>query len=127
MSYRSKLLDRCARLIFPNSGPRTATEWFNTSAFQPLAPDPTGQMEVFGNEGRNAVQGPGYVNWDFSAFKSIRMTESKELQFRGELFNVLNHTNFGDPQQTQTNGSFGSITSTNGDPRIGQLSLKLDF
>src|SRR5277367_5905056 len=73
----------------PNSGPRTAAEWFNTKAFQQLQPDPLGQSEVFGDEGRNVVQGPGYVHWDASAFKNIRLTESKELQFRGELFNVL--------------------------------------
>jgi hypothetical protein len=72
----------------PNSGPRTPAEWFNLSAFQQLEPDPLGRFEVFGDEGRNVVQGPGYVNWDASAFKNIRLTESKELQFRGELFNV---------------------------------------
>src|SRR5580704_3714846 len=78
----------------PNSGPRTPQQWFNVGAFQQLQPDPLGRFQVFGNEGRNVVQGPGYVNWDASAFKNIRLTESKELQFRGELFNLLNHTNF---------------------------------
>jgi hypothetical protein len=111
----------------PNSGPRTAAEWFNTSAFQRLAPDPTGQMEVFGNEGRNAVQGPGYVNWDFSAFKSIRMTESKELQFRGELFNVLNHTNFRLPvSDIASTTTFGRIQS-DVSPRVIQVALKFLF
>ena len=33
---------------------------------------PLGRFQVFGDEGRNAVEGPGYVNWDFSAFKNIR-------------------------------------------------------
>ena len=61
----------------PNSGPRTAAEWFNVNAFQQLQPDPLGRFEVFGDEGRNVVQGPGYVNWDVSAFKNIRLTESK--------------------------------------------------
>ena len=111
----------------PNSGPRTAAEWFNTSAFQRLAPDPTGQMEVFGNEGRNAVQGPGYVNWDFSAFKSIRMTESKELQFRGEVFNVLNHTNFRLPvSDIASTTTFGQIQS-DVSPRVIQVALKFLF
>ena len=40
------------------------------------------------------VEGPGYVNWDFSVFKNITVAESKRIQFRGELFNLLNHTNF---------------------------------
>ena len=42
----------------PNSGPRSVAEWFNTSAFQQLQPDPLGRFEVFGDEGRNAVEGP---------------------------------------------------------------------
>jgi hypothetical protein len=42
----------------PNSGPHTAAEWFNVSAFQQLQPDPLGRFEAFGDEGRNAVQGP---------------------------------------------------------------------
>jgi hypothetical protein len=113
----------------PNSGPRTPQEWFNIKAFQQLQPDPLGRLEVFGNEGRNVVQGPGYVNWDASAFKNIRLTESKELQFRGELFNVLNHTNFrlpvSDIEDIQT-GTFGQIQS-DVSPRVIQVALKFLF
>jgi outer membrane receptor protein involved in Fe transport len=110
----------------PNSGPRTAAEWFNVSAFQQLEPDPQGRFEVFGNEGRNAVQGPGYVNWDLSAFKNIRLTESKELQFRGELFNVLNHTNFRLPVSDIESPTFGQIQS-DVSPRVIQVALKFLF
>jgi hypothetical protein len=110
----------------PNSGPRTAAEWFNVSAFQQLQPDPLGRFEVFGNEGRNAVQGPGYVNWDLSAFKNIRLTESKELQFRGELFNVLNHTNFRLPVSDIESSTFGQIQSDIS-PRVIQVALKFLF
>jgi len=110
----------------PNSGPRTAAEWFNVSAFQQLQPDPLGRFEVFGNEGRNAVQGPGYVNWDASAFKNIRLTESKELQFRGELFNLLNHTNFRLPVSDVEAPTFGQIQS-DVSPRVIQVALKFLF
>jgi len=110
----------------PNSGPHTAAEWFNVSAFQQLAPDPLGRFEVFGNEGRNSVQGPGYVNWDFSAFKNIRLAESKELQFRGELFNVLNHTNFRLPVSDIESPTFGQIQS-DVSPRVIQVALKFLF
>jgi outer membrane receptor protein involved in Fe transport len=110
----------------PNSGPRTAAQWFNVSAFQRLQPDPTGQVQVFGNEGRNAVEGPGYVNWDFSAFKNIRLTESKEFQFRGELFNVLNHTNFRLPVSDIESPTFGQIQS-DVSPRVIQVALKFLF
>jgi outer membrane receptor protein involved in Fe transport len=110
----------------PNSGPRTPQEWFNVSAFQQLQPDPLGRFEVFGNEGRNVVQGPGYVNWDASAFKNIRLTESEELQFRGELFNLLNHTNFRLPVSDIESPTFGQIQSDVG-PRVIQVALKFLF
>jgi hypothetical protein len=110
----------------PNSGPRTVAEWFNVSAFQKLQPDPLGRFEVFGDEGRNAVEGPGYVDWDFSAFKNIPLTESKELQLRGELFNFLNHTNFRLPVSDIESPTFGQIQSDVG-PRVIQVALKFLF
>jgi hypothetical protein len=110
----------------PNSGPRTPQEWFNVKAFQQLQPDALGRFEVFGDEGRNAVQGPGYVNWDFSAFKNIRLAESKELQFRGELFNLLNHTNFRLPVSDIESPTFGQIQSDIS-PRVIQVALKFLF
>ena len=110
----------------PNSGPRTAQEWFNVNAFQQLQPDPQGRFEVFGNEGRNAVLGPGYVDWDFSAFKNIALTESKELQLRGELFNFLNHTNFRLPVSDIESPTFGQVQS-DVSPRVIQVALKFLF
>jgi Carboxypeptidase regulatory-like domain len=110
----------------PNSGPHTAAQWFNTSAFQPLQPDPQGRFAVYGNEGRNVVRGPGYVNWDFSALKNIRLTETKQLQFRGELFNVLNHTNFRLPVSDIESPTFGQIQS-DVSPRVIQVALKFLF
>jgi outer membrane receptor protein involved in Fe transport len=110
----------------PNSGPRTPQEWFNVGAFQKNEPDPLGRYEVFGDEGRNIVQGPGYVNWDASAFRNIRLTESKELQFRGELFNLLNHTNFRLPVSDIESPTFGQIQS-DVSPRVIQVALKFLF
>jgi hypothetical protein len=110
----------------PNSGPRTPKEWFNVGAFQQLQPDPLGRFEVFGNEGRNAVLGPGYVNWDFSALKNIQLTESKQLQFRGELFNILNHTNFRLPVSDIESPTFGQVQS-DVSPRVIQVALKFLF
>ena len=112
----------------PNSGPHTAAQWFNVNAFQRITQDPNSPVQQFGNEGRNAVQGPGYVNWDFSAFKNIRLTESKEVQFRGELFNVLNHTNFRLPVSdiSAPSTAFGHIQS-DVSPRVIQVALKFLF
>lgn len=110
----------------PNSGPRTAAEWFNVSAFQKITQDPNSPVEQFGDEGRNAVQGPGYVNWDFSAFKNIRLTEAKEFQIRGEFFNVLNHTNFRLPVSDIESPTFGQIQSDVSQRKI-QVALKFLF
>jgi hypothetical protein len=112
----------------PNSGPHTAAQWFNVNAFQRIPQDPNSPVQQFGNEGRNSVQGPGYVNCDLSAFKNIRLTESRELQFRGELFNVLNHTNFRLPVSDieSPTGAFGSIQS-DVSPRVIQVALKFLF
>lgn len=110
----------------PNNGPRTPQEWFQVSAFQKLAPDALGRFQVFGDEGRNVVAGPGYVNWDFSAFKNIHITESKEFQFRGELFNFLNHPNLRLPDSDISSPTFGQIHTDLG-PRVIQLALKFLF
>jgi len=110
----------------PNSGRRTAGQWFNVSAFQQIVQNPNSPAEQFGDEGRNAVLGPRYINLDFSAFKNIRLTESKELQFRGELFNVLNHTNFRLPVSDIESPNFGQVQSDVG-PRVIQLALKFLF
>src|SRR5579863_5482681 len=110
----------------PNAGPKTAAEWFNVSAFQKIVQDPNSPVEQFGDEGRNVVDGPGYVNWDFSALKNIRLTETKELQFRGELFNLLNHTNFRLPVSDIESPTFGQVQS-DVSPRVIQVALKLLF
>jgi len=110
----------------PNSGPRTPQEWFNKAAFQRVIPDPNSPVQQFGNEGRNVVQGPGYTNWDFAAVKNIRVTESKEFQFRGELFNFLNHTNLRLPNNDISSHTFGEIHSDLG-PRVIQVALKFLF
>jgi Carboxypeptidase regulatory-like domain/TonB dependent receptor len=110
----------------PNSGPRTAAQWFNVNAFQAIVQDPSSPVQQFGDEGRNSVQGPGYVNWDFSAFKNFRLTETKEIQFRGELFNILNHTNFRLPVSDIESPTFGQIQS-DVSPRVIQVALKFLF
>lgn len=85
-----------------------------------------------GNISRDGLPGPGFVNTDFSIIKNTKLTERFNLQFRGEMFDVFNHPNFGDPTNT-LGGSFGLITSTRfttgdfGSSRQIQLALKLLF
>jgi hypothetical protein len=58
--------------------------------------------------------------------KNTALTERVNLEFRAELFNVFNHTQFNTPLGLTGSASFGEVTSDTG-PRIGQLSLKLSF
>jgi hypothetical protein len=62
-----------------------------------------------------------------SLFKSFRITETKQLEFRSEFFNSLNHPNFANPKRFVDGGRFSQITSTRTDPRDVQLALKLVF
>ncbi|NOT60854.1 MAG: hypothetical protein HOP19_11595, partial [Acidobacteria bacterium] len=118
----------------PNAGPKTAERWFNTTAFvNPV-------RGVFGNAGRNIVNGDTFTSVDFSLLKDTTLTEKVKLQFRAELFNVGNHTNFGSPNRTyapvaagytagvsaNTNPDFGRMFGA-ADPRVAQLALKLVF
>jgi hypothetical protein len=101
--------------------------FLNTANFKTNPSYTTNVAQSYGNIVKGSFVGPRYSSWDISATRFFPVTETAQLQFRGEFFNLLNHTIFGDPQVNQTNGAFGRITSTNGDPRIGQLSLKFVF
>jgi len=110
----------------PNAGPRQPGNWLNASAFARITPDPNSPVQQFGSEGRNAALGPRYTNWDFAASKNIRLTESKDLQFRAEFFNVLNHTNFHLPNSDISSPTFNEILQAD-PPRLVQFALKLLF
>jgi hypothetical protein len=108
----------------PNNGPHTPDQWVSGAAFQRL--DPTTQAGQFGNEGRNAVRGPGAFNLDLSVFKNFPLTESAFLQFRAECFNSTNHANFFLPENDIASQNFGRILQA-GSPRLFQFALKLNF
>jgi Carboxypeptidase regulatory-like domain len=89
----------------------------------------------FGNFGRNTIIGPSFNNTDFSVIKRTKIGEDKILEFRWEVFDLLNHANFGQPGRTAQVGSttFGVITSTrfptgdSGSSRQMQFALKFKF
>ena len=88
-----------------------------------------------GSLSRDAITGPGFVNTDFSVIKNTKLTEKLNVQFRGEMFDIFNHPNFGNPGLTftPTSTTFGKITSTRfptgdfGSARQIQFALKLLF
>jgi hypothetical protein len=71
----------------------TPGQWFNPAAF--IAPP--NNSGFFGNLGRDTYTGPGLVTWDFSVLKDTRILEGLNLQFRAEIFNLLNRANFNTP------------------------------
>ena len=110
-------------LANPNSNaPHTLKQWFNITSFGQV---PTGQYRP-GNSRPDSILGPGYQNWDLSAFKNIRFERQVNFQLRAEAYNIFNHTNFSAVQTTLGSSNYGQITGT-GSPRILQLGAKLQF
>ena len=116
--------------------------------FCPPPLDPTSGLPTRqGDLGRNALRGFGAWQWDFAAHRDFPMGEKLKLQFRAEMFNLLNHPNFGSPLGNVAVAGFGlsyqtlaqSLNVQNhgsggfsplyqfGGPRSVQFALKLSF
>jgi len=143
--------------------PGHVSGYVNTDCFQvPTAPDlafwnancdpappsfggplPAGDLRCFnlrGNTGRNVITGPGLTSLDFSVFKNNyikKISERFNVQFRAEIFNILNHANFA-PPSTPTNtdifdgtgqlsGGVGQLTRTTTTAREIQFAVKFIF
>ncbi len=80
-----------------------------------------------GNVGRNVLRGPSQSNLDFSAGQRFPLTESKNLEFRADFFNLLNHPNRDNPVSDISTADFGKVLSFSSSPRIVQFALKFTF
>src|SRR5882762_490464 len=111
--------------------PGNVDTYLKLNCFAPPTP-----LNLFGNNGRTSVIGPGLINLDFSVFKNIhvtRISESFNVQVRAEFFNIMNHPNFQPPLDNKvlfnTDGSpvsnAGKIDATSTTSRQIQLGLKL--
>ncbi|HEY6273705.1 MAG TPA: TonB-dependent receptor [Terriglobales bacterium] len=104
------------------STPKTVQAWFNTACFA----DPPAY--TFGNSGVGHVFGPGINNWDFSVAKSTSLgSESRQLRFEANFFNLWNSPHFGNPNTTLDTSSFGTISGDRLPPRYIQFGLRLMF
>jgi carboxypeptidase family protein len=110
------------------SSGQTINHMFDTSCFKrPALGDP-------GNSPRNVVRGGGTNNWDLSFLKDIPVREKVKMQFRWEMFNAFNHTQWGsmdtaarfDAAGNQVNPRFGAIIDAKA-PRKMQGSLRISF
>jgi hypothetical protein len=89
-----------------------------------FATEPEGQ---FGNARHNMFGGPPINNWDFTVIKRIALTERYSFEFRSEFFNLLNHTQFYNPDGDIGAGSQFGVISQARDPRFVQFGAKLAF
>jgi hypothetical protein len=106
---------------------KTQKQWFDPSIFSAPTPAWAGNLnQGFGNVGKDAIVGPGRVNFNTSLYKTFAFTERVHFEFRAESFNTFNHTQFNGVGNSFGNGNFGQVTST-WDPRTLQLGGKLSF
>ena len=101
---------------------------FLVSAFDwPQNPIHARQNPRYGSAAANILLGNGINNWDLSLLKHFNVTERVYFEFRWETFNSFNHPSFSSPAFGPTAANFGRTTSTQTDPRVNQLGLKLYF
>jgi hypothetical protein len=95
--------------------------WFKTSVFtQPAA-------GTFGTQARNSLRNPAFWTTDASLRKNFPIREGLTMQFRFDVFDFLNHPNWGGASSNPTSGSFGTITGKSNDDRQLQLAVKMIF
>jgi len=112
-------------------GPLAKSNYFNTACFVQQSVNNPYLFNRFqyGNESRtdNTLRGPGQANWDMSLYKEFPIHEHATFNLRVEAFNLFNRTQFGNPNQSVGNASFGTITSQLNNPRALQLSGRFVF
>ena len=105
----------------PNNGPKTADEWFNTSAFVNPAPF------TFGNASPYITNADNIVSFDVALQKKFAVNERHAIELRGEFFNIGNTVSFSDPQGNFNNNAFGRVSGQRVDPRQIQFGLRWRF
>ncbi len=94
---------------------------FNGQVFFNPGPGDPGSLQFL------QFSGPAVFNWDASVLKNISLTETVNLQLRGEFFNLLNTPIFFITSQDINSPNFGRITQTLNSPRVVQLAAKITF
>lgn len=101
---------------------QSSTPWFYTGAFTAQNP----ASNVPGTAKRGTINGPGFQRADLGVFRTFRIYDRLNFQFRAEAFNVANHTNVQSIGTSATSGTFGQITGYR-DARILQFAGRFDF
>jgi len=80
-----------------------------------------------GNSPRTVCCGPHISETDFAILKTFPFSESRQVDFRAEFFNIFNHTQFFNPDGNFSDGfQFGQVNQVR-DPRLVQFALKFKF
>ncbi|MBL8226966.1 MAG: TonB-dependent receptor [Bryobacterales bacterium] len=110
----------------------TPNLWWDPATFaDPNRVDP--RTPRFGTCGEGVLRAPGIINADAGVFRKIRVTESIDLQIRGEAFNVSNTPHFAAPAANISNSNFGVITGIQNtgrdgiDSRIFRLGIRVGW
>lgn len=101
-------------------GDGTAANFLNRAAFTTPAAGTYSTLIPF------SVVNPARLQNDLGVTRSFRVGPTQTLQFRWEIFNVINHVNLNPPTTALNSANFGKILGA-GDPRIMQFALKVDF
>jgi hypothetical protein len=130
---RAEISGTCTKDQLISGGPIGAklNDYFNTSCFaNPPVIGADGIGTGFGNSGTGILGGPGQANVDLAILKTMFVnwpTERSSLQFRAEFYNSLNHPQFANPDSNFSSPTFGVISRTAVNPRVGQLALRFSF
>ena len=106
--------------VMPSGVQQNIYHWFNTAAF--VSPS----QYTFGNSGNGIILGPGYFNLDAGVHREFAIREQMKIQFRWEMFNTLNRSNFNNPNAAIGTAPYGTISSTL-PARSMQFALKFIF
>ena len=120
---KSPLVSSACKSVAPGTPVGTQTLWYDPCAFSKPAPG------SYGNLGRNTLIGPGLFDTDASLAKVFKPTERINVQFRAEVFNLLDQAHFYLPAPAVFGGSAGFIGRLVATPggRLLQLGAKLTF
>jgi hypothetical protein len=106
----------------PKPADQSIDHWLDIGAFEAAA------LGTFGNCPVGVARGPGYSNLDLVLSKGFQMGGNRNLEFRVEAFNALNHPSFGAPaRDISVPNTFGTITNTVSSPRVVELAVKFYF
>ncbi len=112
-----------ANRVGDGEGPKEVGQfryWLDRSAFEETV------AGTLGNSGVGVVRGPGWKSTDLSLMKFFRVKEGHRLEFRAEAFSLTNTPQFAAPNRSKSSGTFGEITSAQGERQV-QLALKYSF